>query len=356
MSDEIPKRAPRAIASELLTWFDIHGRHNLPWQHPRTPYRVWVAEIMLQQTQVTTVIAYFNAFMARFPSVEALAAADADAVMTYWAGLGYYARARNLHAAARRIVSEHGGTFPHDLEALMALPGIGRSTAGAIVAQAFGVRAPILDGNAKRVLARLAGLTTTPGTAAHDKRLWALAERYTPHARVTEYTQAIMDLGATHCARRRPACSACPLADRCVACLDATQAEIPAPRRQKQRPRRQTMMLIISDDAGRILFEKRPPSGIWGGLWSLPEIEAGADIEGICRDRFGMVVTPGPALAPVEHGFTHFRLTIHARQVQYCATTRIMEGDFAWYARGEWPGLPAPIARLIDTSQLKLGL
>src|SRR5699024_3744825 len=184
------------IAEPLLAWFDRHGRHDLPWQHPRTPYRVWIGEIMLQQTQVATVIGYFQRFMARFPTVEALAEAKSDDVMAHWAGLGYYARARNLHKAAKQIVAEHGGRFPPDVDSLMALPGIGRSTAGAVVAQAFGIRAPILDGNAKRVLARVAGMTTIPGTAAHDTALWALAEQYTPHERTTDCTQAIIDRGA----------------------------------------------------------------------------------------------------------------------------------------------------------------
>ncbi|KEZ77073.1 A/G-specific adenine glycosylase [Salinisphaera hydrothermalis] len=356
MKHEIPDRAPATIADDLLTWFDRHGRHDLPWQHPRTPYRVWVAEIMLQQTQVTTVIDYFQAFMARFPDVETLAAAPSDDVMAHWAGLGYYARARNLHAAAQQVVGEYDGVFPRDVETLMTLPGIGRSTAGAVVAQAFGIWAPILDGNAKRVIARLAGITAAPGSAAYEKPLWQLAERYTPHERVTDYTQAIMDLGATLCTRRRPNCPACPLAATCVACIDGLQVDIPAPRKKRARPQRETTMLVIEDEAGRLLLEKRPPTGIWGGLWSLPEIEAGADIAEVCRERFGIEAAPGSALAPIEHGFTHFLLTLHARRVQYRRTVRIMDGDFAWYRRDERPGLPAPIVRLLDSPQLKLNL
>ncbi|MGN8157916.1 A/G-specific adenine glycosylase [Salinisphaera sp. RV14] len=356
MKHDFPERAPPRIAADLLAWFDRHGRRDLPWQHPRTPYRVWVAEIMLQQTQVATVIDYFQAFMARFPDVESLAAANADNVMAHWAGLGYYARARNMHAAAKQVVDEHGGRFPRDVDTLMTLPGIGRSTAGAVVAQAFGVWAPILDGNAKRVIARLAGITAVPGTAAYEKSLWRLAERYTPRERVTDYTQAIMDLGATLCTRRAPHCAACPLAADCVAKADGLQADIPAPRRKRARPRRQTTVLVIEDDAGRLLLEKRPPSGIWGGLWSLPEVDAEADIAALCRDRFGIDVTPGAALAPIEHGFTHFLLTLHARRVQYRETVRIMAGDFAWYGREDRPGLPAPITRLVDSPQLKLGL
>ena len=348
--------APEHIADELLAWFDRHGRHDLPWQHPRTAYRVWVAEIMLQQTQVATVIDYFNAFMARFPDVHALAAAEADDVMAHWAGLGYYARARNLHAAARRLVAEYDGRFPRSVESLMALPGIGRSTAGAIVAQAFGVWAPILDGNAKRVIARLAAIEATPGTAAYDKPLWRLAERYTPETRITDYTQAIMDLGATLCTRRNPQCAACPLADRCLAYRRSLQHRIPAPRRRSARAQRETTMLVVADEAGRVLLEKRPPAGIWGGLWSLPEKPAERDLHAFCRERFGIEVGDAGALEPMRHAFTHFELLIHARCVQLRGTARIMEGEFEWFARDARPGLPAPVARLLDAPQQTLNL
>ncbi|RJS91210.1 A/G-specific adenine glycosylase [Salinisphaera sp. Q1T1-3] len=351
-----PADAPTAIADPLLSWFDVHGRHDLPWQHPRTPYRVWVAEIMLQQTQVTTVIDYFNAFMARFPDVYALAEAASDEVMGYWAGLGYYARARNLHAAARELVATHDGVFPRDVETLMTLPGIGRSTAGAVVAQAFGVWAPILDGNAKRVIARLAAVTATPGTAAYEQPLWALAARYTSTHRVTDYTQAIMDLGATLCTRRAPACSACPLEDRCQARRKRITADIPARRKKKARPQRAVTVLVIEDEVGHLLLEKRPPSGIWGGLWSLPEIAADADIEAACRERFGLDVVPDVPMTPIEHGFTHFLLTIHAWRVRSLAATRIMDGHAEWFARDALPGVPAPIARLVDTPQHDLNL
>jgi A/G-specific adenine glycosylase len=343
---------PEQIAVPLLAWFAQHGRHDLPWQHPRTAYRAWVAEIMLQQTQVRTVIAYFNAFMARFPDIETLAAADAEAVMAHWAGLGYYARARNLHAAAKLIVAEHGGVLPADVETLMTLPGIGRSTAGAIVAQAYGRWAPILDGNAKRVLARIAGLEATPGTAAFEQPLWRLAERYTPRARIADYTQAIMDLGAMLCTRRRPACACCPLADRCLAYARGLQARIPAPRKRAARAVRQATMIIAVDENGRILLEKRPPAGIWGGLWSLPEKPAESDLDTFCRETLGLAVRMGPALAPVEHGFTHFKLRIYPRRVQVIGAARIMEGPLQWYARDALPGVPAPIARILHHQQM----
>lgn len=352
------ERAPARIAEALLAWFDVHGRHDLPWQHPRTAYRVWVAEIMLQQTQVATVIGYFNAFMARFPDVQTLAAAPVDDVMAHWAGLGYYARARNLHAAARQVVAEHDGNFPEDVDTLMTLPGIGRSTAGAVVAQAFGVWAPILDGNAKRVIARLAAIEATPGTAAFEKPLWALAERYTPRARVTDYTQAIMDLGATLCTRRAPACSRCPLADRCRAHALRVEADIPARRKKRARPQRETTVLWIEDEAGRLLLEKRPPAGIWGGLWSLPEVTDAetTDIAAECRARYGIQIEQTAMLAPIVHGFTHFLLTIHVCRVQAKRTARIMEGRSEWFAPDVRPGVPAPIARLLDTPQQSLNL
>ena len=350
------ERAPDEIAGALLDWFDVHGRHDLPWQHPRTAYRVWVAEIMLQQTQVTTVIDYFNAFMARFPDIATLAYVPSDDVMAHWAGLGYYARARNLHAAAKTVVAEQGGVMPRDVDGLMALPGIGRSTAGAIVAQAYGDWAPILDGNAKRVVARLAAVEATPGTAAYEKPLWQLAERYTPRERVTDYTQAIMDLGATLCTRRRPACERCPLAERCIAHADGIQDRIPTPRKRAKRPQRETRVLVAVDTQGRVLLEKRPPAGIWGGLWSLPEVPVDADVRDHCDRQLGLAVTQARDLAPVQHGFTHFELCIHATQVQVSHTTRIMEASQQWFADDARPGVPAPIARILDTPQKALAL
>ena len=350
------ERAPEAIAGALLTWFDAHGRHDLPWQHPRTAYRVWVAEVMLQQTQVTTVIGYFNAFMARFPDVHTLAAASNDEVMVQWAGLGYYARARNLHAAAKAVVAEYAGEFPRTVDELMALPGIGRSTAGAIAAQAFGVWAPILDGNAKRVIARLAALEAKPGTSAYEKPLWQLAERYTPRVRVTDYTQAIMDLGATLCTRSRPDCERCPLADRCHAYANGSQTRIPAPRKRAKRPQRETRVLVVMDEANRVLLEKRPPAGIWGGLWSLPEVAVDADISVLCERRLGLSVENVQELSPIHHGFTHFELLIHATRVQAGDGARIMDASLQWFAASARPGVPAPIAKLLDSPQQMLVL
>lgn len=340
-------KAPLKIAPQLLAWFDEHGRHDLPWQHPRSPYRVWVAEVMLQQTQVATVIGYFERFMAQFPTVQALADADNDTVMQYWAGLGYYARARNLHAAARRIVDEHEGELPASLDGLMALPGIGRSTAGAIVAQSFDQWAPILDGNAKRVIARLAAVASRPGTAAYEKTLWAYAERYTPQERVADYTQAIMDLGATVCSRRSPACSRCPLVDGCLAARHSLQADIPAPRKRPRRPLRETTVLLIEDEDGRILLEKRPPAGIWGGLWSLPELPSDTHLELFC-DRLGVEPDTVTPQAAIRHAFTHFELDITPVRVRARSAMRIMDAALQWHRVDALPGLPAPVQRIIN--------
>jgi A/G-specific adenine glycosylase len=336
------------VAPRLLNWHGRHGRHDLPWQHPRDAYRVWIAEIMLQQTRVATVVDYFERFMTRFPDIAALAAAPADEVMRHWAGLGYYARARNLHAAAKKLVAEHGGEMPADLDALTALPGIGRSTAGAIRAQAFGAWAPILDGNAKRVLARHHGVDGAPGASAFENRLWELAERETPRERVADYTQAIMDLGATLCTRRNPDCPACPLRDDCVAHHRGRQHDIPAPRRRKRRPLRHTRMLVLRRGANEILFQRRPPAGIWGGLWALPEVPEDRDAAAWCRERMGLEPANVRELEPLRHGFTHFELEIRPLQMQVAGGAGIMDAaDCAWHDRGAPPGVPAPVAKLI---------
>ena len=251
-----------AYAPRLLHWFDRHGRHQLPWQHPRTPYRVWLSEIMLQQTQVAVVVPYFQHFVAALPDLQALARAPQDQVLALWSGLGYYARARNLQAAALLCMERHAGELPRDLAALMALPGIGRSTAGAILSQAWGDPAPILDGNVKRVLCRAFGIEGWPGTPAVEKRLWAIAESLLPQARLADCTQAQMDFGATLCTRARPACAICPLQDACVARRDGRVAELPHPKPGKPLPERSTHMLLIDDGEGRMLLQRRPPTGV----------------------------------------------------------------------------------------------
>ena len=299
------------IAGRLIRWYARHGRKNLPWQRDPTPYRVWVSEIMLQQTRVSVVTGYYERFMARFPDLAALADAPLDDVLGLWTGLGYYSRARNLHRAAVVVRDRHGGAMPRDLDALLALPGIGRSTAGAILALSHGDRHPILDGNVKRALCRYHGVGGWPGEGRVERTLWTLAERHTPREQVAVYTQAIMDLGATLCVRSRPLCSVCPLQTDCVARREGAQARIPAPRPRRETPRRETAFLVLRDPGGALLLERRPPAGIWGGLWCFPECEPDADVEAVCRSRFGVRPATTTALAPIAHGFTHFKLDVY---------------------------------------------
>lgn len=312
---KIPLTAPgnepgNEFSTALLRWFDVSGRKHLPWQQQITPYRVWISEIMLQQTQVATVIPYYERFMQRFPDVRALAAAPDDEVLHLWTGLGYYARARNLLSAARHIVAEHGGEFPDTIDAVQALPGIGRSTAGAILAISKLQRHPILDGNVKRVLTRYFGVHGFPGETAVERKLWALADACTPADRVADYTQAIMDLGATVCVRSRPLCVVCPMHDRCVARREGMQALLPTPKPRKERPSRMAFAAILRRDDGAVLLERRPPTGIWGGLWTFPQFDAHeAAIAWMEQHSAGeSLVTQ--ALPPYSHSFTHFDLTL----------------------------------------------
>ncbi len=341
------------FAARLLAWHARHGRHDLPWQREPTPYRVWVSEIMLQQTRVATVIPYFERFLAAFPDVERLAAAPLDAVLAHWSGLGYYARARHLHAAARQVVARHGGWLPLDLEALQALPGIGRSTAGAILSLSGHGRAVILDGNVKRVLTRHEAIADWPGQAAVQRRLWALAERLTPQERVAEYNQALMDLGATLCTRTRPACPACPLRATCRAHAEGDPQRYPGRRPARRRPRRHTHALLLQRD-GAVLLERRPPDGIWGGLWSLPERDDPAHLADWLWQRYRLRAGPArPAGAPFVHVFTHFELEITPWHVPVTEVppdaAELAAVPWLWYKPGQTPpgGLPAPIRRLL---------
>ena len=337
------------FAQPLLVWFEQHGRHHLPWQQPRTPYRVWISEVMLQQTQVSTVIPYFEKFMRSFPSVASLAQASSDAVMQHWAGLGYYARARNMHAAAQRIVAEHHGELPADVDALMALPGIGRSTAGAIASLAFNIPAPLLDGNAKRVYARHFGVAGWPGESRIEKRLWAFAEQHTPKDRAADYAQAIMDLGAMLCTRKKPDCANCPVNTSCRARAENAVECYPYPRPGKVRPLRKTRMLILLRD-NQVLLEKRPPSGIWGGLWSLPELPEKTDAVQYCRDQFALQPHSLQQQAPLRHGFTHFELEIQpllASDVIPADSGQVQDAQQRWCKLSQLPALPAPIKRLL---------
>lgn len=344
------KPAPASsFAQRLLHWFDIHGRHDLPWQQPREPYRVWLSEIMLQQTQVATVIPYFERFVERFPDLATLAAAPIDEVLAQWSGLGYYARARSLHRCAQRLVAEHGGQFPRSLEALTALPGIGRSTAAAILAQAWGERAAILDGNVRRVLARHAAVDGWPGAPAVQRKLWTLAESLLPHARLADYTQALMDLGATVCTTRRPSCTQCPLGADCVARAQDAVARYPQPKPHKYRPRRQARLLLAYDRDGALLLERRPPLGIWGGLWCPPMLDderlASHGAAALLDDAVD--IEPLPSIA---HGFTHFDLDLQPLRLRVEPSAQIAEADSRrWVAPADVLslGLPAPIRKLL---------
>ncbi len=340
-----------SFAGRVLTWFDQHGRKDLPWQHDTSPYRVWVSEIMLQQTQVRTVMPYFARFMQRFPDVQALAAAPIDEVLHLWTGLGYYARARNLHRAAQQVCSEHAGDFPRDLEGLQSLPGIGRSTAGAILAIAFAQRASILDGNVKRVLARYHAVAGWPGETTVHRQLWDFAEQHTPRQRVADYTQAMMDLGATLCTRSRPRCADCPLQGSCSAHAQGREGEFPGKKPRKVLPVRSTVFLILRDRQGHVLLQQRPASGIWGGLWCFPELDSVEAAAPWCRDRLGREPSATLPGSPFRHTFSHYHLDIQPLHVQLAIQPEaVMEAsDQLWY-NVQKPleiGLAAPVARLL---------
>ncbi len=322
------------FAHRVLAWYDQHGRKDLPWQVDRTPYRVWVAEVMLQQTQVTTVIPYYERFMARFPTLTALAQADVEDVLALWSGLGYYARGRNLHAAAQRIANDYDGEPPRELEALQALPGIGRSTAGAILASAFGIHAVILDGNVKRVLARYHAVEGYPGSTTTARLLWQHAESHTPRARVADYTQAVMDLGATLCTRGRPRCGACPLRSTCAAHQRDTVTHYPQPRPRRVMPVKRTRMWLLTDAESRCLLEKRPPSGIWGGLWNPIERAVDESADEVLESLGLLAAGEAEPLAEFRHTFTHFHLDIAPMRVTVReARTGIADGEkLRWYS------------------------
>ncbi|HET6631322.1 MAG TPA: A/G-specific adenine glycosylase [Rhodanobacteraceae bacterium] len=338
------------LAPRLLAWHGRHGRHDLPWQRPRSSYRVWIAEIMLQQTQVKTASGYFERFVARFPDLPTLAAADEDAVLALWSGLGYYRRARFLHRTAQLCMQRHDGELPRSAQELAALPGIGRSTAHAILAQAHGQPLAILDGNVKRVLSRYHAVHGWAGTAAVERELWALAERHTPSAQVADYTQAIMDLGATVCTRARPRCALCPLAEDCLARRQGLIPALPQPRPRKLIPVRQVCMLLLYDRQGRVLLERRSGQGVWPRLWSLPE----SSDEGAAGEaaRLALVGDTRPRpLAAFEHAFSHYRLCV--RPLLWAAVSPHQgiadNDDLRWCAAEDWAGmgLPAPVRRLL---------
>jgi A/G-specific adenine glycosylase len=341
------------FAQRLLKWFSLHGRHTLPWQIDPTPYRVWVSEVMLQQTQVTTVIPYYARFMARFPGIDALASAPLDEVLHLWTGLGYYARARNLQACAKTLMTRHGGDFPTGLEEVMALPGIGRSTAGAILALSRGQRYPILDGNAKRLLARVFGIAGDPSSKTTLAALWRQADACTPERDVAAYTQGVMDLGATVCTRARPACTECPLRAHCVAALEGRQMELPGKKLKRHRPSREATLLIAQTGGNgytAVLLQRRPASGLWGGLWSPPQFANERDALAWCAREFGEA-NEAETLAPIDHAFTHFDLRLKPLLVRGRQKLAVLDADDRLWYRLEAPprvGLPQPILELLQ--------
>jgi A/G-specific adenine glycosylase len=338
-----------SFAGQLIAWQKRHGRRNLPWQGTKDPYRIWVAEIMLQQTQVATAIPYYQRFVLRFPDLASLAKAPLQDVLALWAGLGYYTRARNLHRAASQVEQESKGQFPRDFAALKALPGVGRSTAAAIAVAAFGERQPILDGNVKRVLTRCFAIAGDPADRAVENQLWELAAKLLPEREIAVYTQALMDLGATVCTPKNPACGLCPLAARCQARARDLVAFLPAPRPRKTLPERElTLPLVVA--AGNVLLEQRPPTGIWGGLWSLPELSADTSVATMLAPMLRMgALTPQP-LPVIRHRFTHFRLLLHPVLYRLDQPPMALgEPGRAWFSKTALTriGMPSPIAKLL---------
>ncbi len=348
-----------SFSTRLSSWYRGSGRNDLPWQQDPTPYRVWVSEVMLQQTQVNTVIPYYQRFMQHFPHVKGLAEAPLDAVLHLWTGLGYYARARNLHRAAQRVCTDHQGQFPTHMEALMELPGIGRSTASAILALACHQRHAILDGNVIRVLARYHAVAGWPGEAAVKKALWALAERHTPAIQVARYTQAIMDLGATVCTPLRPHCDRCPVHIGCKARTQGQQNQFPGTRPRKRLPIRRTVFVILQNARRQVLLERRPLHGVWGGLWSFPECLPGMPLEPWCRTELSCQVEAVQYWSTRRHTFSHFHLDITPAHVLVGDEATMVNdtGELrAWYDRSGYNGLgiPAPVKLLLSVLEDQL--
>lgn len=347
----------KTFSDQMLEWFDLHGRKHLPWQKNITPYRVWISEIMLQQTQVTTVIPYFEAFMMSFPDVRKLASAEDDDVLHHWSGLGYYSRARNLHKAAKMVVDSFGGEFPRSVPELEQLPGIGRSTAGAIASISMGIRATILDGNVKRVLARYRAVEGWPGKSSVARELWAIAEEYTPEQRGADYTQAMMDLGAMICTRTRPACQLCPLSQSCLAHGTGTETRFPGSRPKKQKPERAVKMLMVVNQFGEVLLEKRPPTGIWGGLWGFPEIQIDDNLSVVAQKQTGLGLNNFEHWDSFRHTFSHYHLDITPVKTFTDSSHQIADGDHWHWFQLDNPaqlGLAAPVTRLMKKLQQSL--
>ncbi|WP_027467756.1 A/G-specific adenine glycosylase [Deefgea rivuli] len=347
------------FSTRLTTWQREHGRHHLPWQ-VADGYRVWLSEIMLQQTQVTTVLDYYPRFLERFPTLADLAAAPLDDVLALWSGLGYYTRARNLHACAQAVVRDFGGQFPPDPALITTLPGIGRSTAAAIAAFSYGTRAAILDGNVKRVLTRWAGIEGFPGVKAIENQLWTLAEALLPEPNsdkdiattaIKAHTQGLMDLGATICTPKNPTCLTCPLSSDCQARMSGRQAELPTKKPKKTIPEKSTVMVLLRNTQGEILLERRPPTGIWGGLWSLPEVSTTLSAAEIMDQRFGLAIELEPALPEFIHVFTHYRLTITPQPAYLIGSSALREDQTAWFSTSAAlaAGIPTPLRKIIHS-------
>ncbi|HVY53219.1 MAG TPA: A/G-specific adenine glycosylase [Gammaproteobacteria bacterium] len=347
--------SPKRFQQIALNWFDQYGRKNFPWQQNKTPYSVWLSEIMLQQTQVTTVIPYYQRFLSQFPDVTALANAKEDEVLHLWAGLGYYSRARNLHRTAKMVQQQWNGQFPDNVEELQKLPGIGRSTAGAIVSCAFYKKAAILDGNVKRLLTRFHGVTDPIDLPKTQAQLWELAEQYTPADRVADYSQVMMDLGATICTRKNPRCNECPLQTYCLAHQTGIANELPTKKAKRAIPIREATFLVLRYQ-DKVLLQKRPSIGIWGGLWSLPQLAEKVslnDVKEFCRESFKLNPKTAKSLKPFRHTFSHFHLDIHPVEITLSAVTpKAMDGNsLIWYSlnQPEALGLPAPVQSLLES-------
>lgn len=351
--------AASSFSDRLLNWFKQYGRHDLPWQHPREAYRVWLSEIMLQQTQVQTVIPYFERFIKEFKTIKDLANASQDEVLHLWTGLGYYARARNLHKAAQQIVEQHNSIFPTDYDSVLALPGIGPSTAGAILAQAFNQPHAILDGNVKRVLTRFYAISGWPGEKKIENTLWNISKQLTPDHSAADYTQAIMDLGATLCSRSKPQCPQCPISTDCLAKQQDNVRDYPTSKKRASLPIKQTTMLLLQNNNGDVLLQQRPAQGIWGSLWSLPEVSfENANISQHCEQEFGIQIDSSTPLPAFRHTFSHFHLDIQPLKCKVSTYKHsIMDStNQVWYkcqpqnqtAKADKRGLPAPVKMLLD--------
>jgi A/G-specific adenine glycosylase len=341
------------FASRLITWQKMHGRHDLPWQNTSDPYAIWVSEIMLQQTQVSSVIGYYRKFMQRFPNITSLALATQEDVLQHWSGLGYYSRARNLHHAATIIMEQYHGDFPQDFAIIQTLPGIGRSTAAAIASFAFNQIQTILDGNVKRVLARHFLVEGWPSSPKVEKDLWRLAEELLPKQDMVAYTQGLMDLGATLCSRSKPQCSNCPLMKTCAAYQHNRVTELPTPKPRKVIPEKFTTMLILQH-GDEVLLEKRPPTGIWGGLWSFPETDVKLGFETIVLNQFAMIAETSQPLPALSHAFTHFKLHIQPQPMQVLTVSpNICEPKYVWLSIDDAIGaaISTPIRKILHSLQ-----